>query len=313
MNRKLQIQELWRTCFDDSEEFIQLFFDRIYKEENAITIEKKGKVISALQMIPYTMHWYNIDIPVSYIYAACTTPAERGKGIMQELLLKSIKQMQQQGIWATILIPANPSLFEYYRKQGYTEAFDYSLQTYVKPVEKPAEKPYTIIRLTENYNEEWYTYFNQKLKERPVCILHNQEDFQTLILDFYNAQGEVVGILDENNTPAGLAFYTPYQERSIFLKELVYSSENTKKALLWELTHHNNAFYAYYPTPASSPDTHRLGMGMVLNREPMIQHWLQQQPYYRTEQELKKMDNQSLTSLLFGYSNRDAYISLMMD
>ena len=55
MDKKQQIVNLWRTCFGDSEAFISLYFDRVYKDENAMTIEKDGKIVSALQIVPYTM------------------------------------------------------------------------------------------------------------------------------------------------------------------------------------------------------------------------------------------------------------------
>ena len=42
-NNKSQLIDLWRTSFNDSEEFIKLFFDRVYKKENALFIEKNGK------------------------------------------------------------------------------------------------------------------------------------------------------------------------------------------------------------------------------------------------------------------------------
>lgn len=52
---KQQIIDLWRLSFNDTEEFIRLYFDRVYKEENTLVIEKDGQVVSALQMLPYTM------------------------------------------------------------------------------------------------------------------------------------------------------------------------------------------------------------------------------------------------------------------
>ena len=44
-NNKSQLIDLWRTSFNDSEEFIKLFFDRVYKKENALFIEKNGKIV----------------------------------------------------------------------------------------------------------------------------------------------------------------------------------------------------------------------------------------------------------------------------
>ena len=44
-NNKSQLIDLWRTSFNDSEEFIKLFFDRVYKKENALFIEKNKKIV----------------------------------------------------------------------------------------------------------------------------------------------------------------------------------------------------------------------------------------------------------------------------
>ena len=76
-NNKSQLIDLWRTSFNDSEEFIKLFFDRVYKKENALFIEKNGKIVSALQMLPYVMTYYGKEISVNYIYGACTLPSRK--------------------------------------------------------------------------------------------------------------------------------------------------------------------------------------------------------------------------------------------
>ncbi|MFR8355938.1 MAG: GNAT family N-acetyltransferase [Parabacteroides sp.] len=49
------------------------------KEENTLVIEKDGQVVSALQMLPYTMTYYGTEISVAYISGACTLPSMRGK------------------------------------------------------------------------------------------------------------------------------------------------------------------------------------------------------------------------------------------
>ena len=35
---KREVMELWRVCFDDTEEFIQFYFDKKYKDENALSL-----------------------------------------------------------------------------------------------------------------------------------------------------------------------------------------------------------------------------------------------------------------------------------
>lgn len=79
-NNKSQLIDLWRTSFNDSEEFIKLFFDRVYKRKRPV-YEKNGKIVSALQMLPYVMTYYGKEISVNYIYGACTLPSERGQDL----------------------------------------------------------------------------------------------------------------------------------------------------------------------------------------------------------------------------------------
>ena len=134
-NNKSQLIDLWRTSFNDSEEFIKLFFDRVYKKENALFIEKNGKIVSALQMLPYVMTYYGKEISVNYIYGACTLPSERGQGLMRQLIQKAFEVMESRKVALTVIIPADPWLFDYYRDLGYTEAFDYSEETYICPSE----------------------------------------------------------------------------------------------------------------------------------------------------------------------------------
>ena len=53
---KREVMELWRVCFDDTEEFVQFYFDKKYKEENALVYwDEQGAAIAALQTPIYPM------------------------------------------------------------------------------------------------------------------------------------------------------------------------------------------------------------------------------------------------------------------
>ena len=99
MDKKQQIVNLWRTCFGDSEAFISLYFDRVYKDENAMTIEKDGKIVSALQIVPYTMTYLGTEISVAYISGVCTAPEERGQGLMRQLLQETFEEMERREVY----------------------------------------------------------------------------------------------------------------------------------------------------------------------------------------------------------------------
>ena len=52
---KEKVKALWKLCFDDSDQFIDMYFRLRYKSEINVVIESGNEVISALQMLPYPM------------------------------------------------------------------------------------------------------------------------------------------------------------------------------------------------------------------------------------------------------------------
>ena len=50
MMLKEQVKALWKICFDDSEEFVEMYFRLRYKTEVNVAIQSGDEVISALQL-----------------------------------------------------------------------------------------------------------------------------------------------------------------------------------------------------------------------------------------------------------------------
>lgn len=80
MSVKEQVRQLWETCFNDDEAFVDLYFRLRYIDQINKAIIEDGKVISALQMIPYPMTFCGRTVATSYISGACTHPDYRARG-----------------------------------------------------------------------------------------------------------------------------------------------------------------------------------------------------------------------------------------
>lgn len=319
---KQQIIDLWRLSFNDTEEFIRLYFDRVYKEENTLVIEKNGQVVSALQMLPYTMTYYGTEISVAYISGACTLPSMRGKGLMKQLLQDAFEEMKRRSVAVTALIPADPWLFDYYRKQGYTDAFDCTEDIYIRP-ETPVYAPeITVVPPKVPSIDELYDYFNRKMRERTCCILHTKEDYITILRDLELDKGRMLTALNEEGQTIGMAFVLPpddtaglpEEKKHVYVKEFFYDDDRVASLLLQESTLQFNVDRAIYKTPPIIPATRPFGMARVIDTERLIHHWLStHKDSPLTEQNLKDMDIQTLTRIVMGYPNREAYMSLMLD
>jgi predicted acetyltransferase len=57
------------------------------------------------------------------MYACCTLPAYRGKGFMSVLIEESFQLATERGIEFLVLVPAEPSLYDYYSKFGFETKF----------------------------------------------------------------------------------------------------------------------------------------------------------------------------------------------
>lgn len=117
------LKVIWKDVFHDSDEYIDYFFDTYYKDEDTLVFFADEKPVSMVFMIPYLIRFCGELMPVTYIYAAATLPEYRGKGYMEELLKESFEKGQSRGDVFSVLIPAEPSLYGYYSKFGYAEAF----------------------------------------------------------------------------------------------------------------------------------------------------------------------------------------------
>ena len=204
-NNKPQLIDLWRTSFDDSEEFIKLFFDRVYKKENALFIKKDGKIVSALQMLPYVMTYYGTEISVNYIYAACTLPSERGQGLMRQLIQDAFKVMESRKVALTVIIPADPWLFDYYRDLGYTEAFDYSEETYIRPFETAWEQGVLVVPPEVPSMESLYKFFNKRGNALAMCC--TIMTISLLSCDLQMSGGQMLTALNIQDEPIGMIFF----------------------------------------------------------------------------------------------------------
>ena len=108
MTTKEKVKALWQLCFDDNEEFVEMYFRLRYKNEINIAIESGDEIVSALQMIPYPMTFCGDTVQTSYISGACTHPDFRGNGVMRELLSQAFAKMLRNGTYFSTLIPAEP-------------------------------------------------------------------------------------------------------------------------------------------------------------------------------------------------------------
>lgn len=281
---KQQVKDLWQTCFHDDEAFAGFYFDRVYRPENTVVYKEAGKVLSALQLLPYPMTYEGVEIPVSYISGASTAPAARGRGLMKELLGAAFERMRRRGDYLSVLIPAEEWLFGFYRKTGYAEAMYCRLRDCMPATDGAAAYPVRrVTELRENGPafdaccRRLYGYFDKKMKERPCSIQHTPPDFRNILTDTAISGGDVFLVSPAGDTITGMAFAYPLPDGSRLVKECVADNDEVKDALLSGMA----AYYAGCPVQYRefvAAEAVPYGMARVIDAEAMLGIYAQHHP-----------------------------------
>lgn len=293
-----QLKSLWKSLFGDTEAFISLFFHEVVREENIRVLEEKGRILSALYMLPYPFRIWNQEVAASYISGAGTLPEAQGRGLMRRLLIDSFKEMEHRQIPLSILIPAEPWLYGFYEKSDYATVFAYNQQVYPPKDRRLGEdalvvEKYSISDLGDSFLQKredlmgaCFSYFDQRLRERNACILHSYANFRTIVHDYAISDGKIWVALNNEHIPVGIIFTVPAGGSSFVAKELVADSEEVKEVLLRTALNHYHASSGIYRTvvpPASSEEgqTIPFGMARIIDANKVLSMWAAVNPKRR--------------------------------
>ncbi len=117
------LKQIWRECFGDSDEYIDCFFDDLFRDEDmAVGDDGSGPVCMAA-LLPCTLVLGDRSMPISYLYAMSTLPAVQGRGYASELLAFAARHCRDRGDAGIALMPADKGLLEFYKRFGYKPAF----------------------------------------------------------------------------------------------------------------------------------------------------------------------------------------------
>ena len=112
---KKELSSLWQMTFSEDSSVIESFFENVFQDTVAPVIRLDGEIISSLFLLDCKIGDYNGKC----IYCAMTKYAHRGKGYMKKLLDFSYAYCKKNGFDFLFLVPAEESLFDYYRVCGF--------------------------------------------------------------------------------------------------------------------------------------------------------------------------------------------------
>lgn len=116
------IAELWRVCFGDSPEYIEMYLSNRFETENMLVIHEDGRPVSMLSLLPVLVTVNGEKKAARYVYAVATLPEYRKRGYAAGLIKYAFDKYEEP----LILQPADDELRQYYGRLGFQEAFSQS-------------------------------------------------------------------------------------------------------------------------------------------------------------------------------------------
>lgn len=116
---KLKI--IWEQCFGDKKEYIDFYFQHRFSPEIMIAAVENDSPVAMLSLLPTKLYKERQSKILHYVYGVATLPEYQKRGIAKRLLEYAGDFIEQES--RLFLVPANKSLFSYYRKQQFESAF----------------------------------------------------------------------------------------------------------------------------------------------------------------------------------------------
>lgn len=168
---KEETREIWKQVFNDPDKFIDLYFSRVYRSEYNVCCQIDGKVVAALQTLPYTMLYDGREVKTVYVSGVSTRPEYRRQDIGNNLMRQAHFRVYYREIVFASLIPAEEWLYEWYEKCGYARVI-----TCTPP---PADA------MATSFEE-----FDRIQRAKRCVLLHDEEGYEVIREDIRLAGDE---------------------------------------------------------------------------------------------------------------------------
>jgi len=121
-----RLRRMWQTCFDESKEYTEFVFSNLlHSSQMLVHTGEDGRPAAMLNWKLLRFTTPRATVTGAYIFGVATLPEYRRRGLSRTLMSKLHTILQERGVSLACLIPAEVSLFNLYRGQGFETVFFY--------------------------------------------------------------------------------------------------------------------------------------------------------------------------------------------
>lgn len=261
MNLRDEVKRNWIEAFGDSAEYVEMFFDRIYREEEVLCIRNQdNRVISSLLLQPYEMTFHGSIVPMGYICGMATRRKDRGEGHASELLTMALNTAREKSMMAVALIPANDRLYFFYDK--------FNFSTVIYSDRRQFTKVHSFAGFEEGlhevnpYDPGAYEAISKYERMRPCTVLHSHRNYLNLIDDLHADGGHMVIMADSEGQVRSFGTFVE-RDGMILVRGLNGPTGESRLAILHKIRQENPDKPIMVKAPLSDESRRPCSEGMM--------------------------------------------------
>ena len=269
---KEQTRELWKTCFNDTEEFMDIYFEEKYNNDVNMTARPDGSVAAALQLLPYRMTFYGTVQFAGYISGLATAEPYRKKGLASQLLRDAHRRLFEQGAVLSFLIPDSEEMRHFYEKASHGA---YWTSTFRKETEIKIEGDIDDkieISQPEEWGNDLYVFYRQHTLDQPFMLHPSENDFFAA-LETCDLEDGLVLVARRKRRVLGICLVMKEADGRCFMRSMIGTDARVKDAFVQYVMNHCgvDAVYARIAVPGSVAGAAPYAMARVINVEKLLQ------------------------------------------
>ncbi len=264
---KSQTRDLWRTCFADSEDFMDIYFEDKYTDEANLTVRMDGKVVAATQVLPYRLTFYGSVQYAGYISGLATLPDYRGRGFASNLLHEAHRRLYAQGATLSLLIPGSETLRTFYEKPQHgsywTSVYRQELPL---DISQDGETDKIEVSRPDEWRQELYVFYRRLTQTLPFMVHPSEKDFFAA-LEAADLEDGYVLVAHRKRRLVGFCLAVKEKNGKVYIRTLAITEAATRKAFVEYLCRECGVAEVYrrFCIPGSNKGTEPYAMARVIN------------------------------------------------